>query len=442
VAGGLLGPPLHERPDGGGSGVQLGHAVALDDVPQPVLRPAVAGAVTELGPGGVRCSLVEHRRGAVGEGSIDDVAVPRHPADVGGAPVDVLVRTEVEDDLVGERHLGEVPAGGVHDALRLGRGARRVEQVEELLAVDRHRGAVRRRVGHQLVPPEVPVRVHLDRRAAAVDHHDVLDAGRAPGEGRVDVDLERARHPPAVAGIGGDDQTGIGVLAPVDDGVGREPAEDHRMGHADPGAGQHGDGQLRDHRHVDGDPVAALQPEAEQHVGEAGDVVEQVGVGDRPRVPRLALPMERDPVAEPGGDMAVEAVLRDVQGAADEPPGEGRLPLQRRVEVLRPGEQLPRLPGPERLRVGVGLVPQGAVPDEGPLDEVLGRREPPVLDVELVDRGSGHRLPLGSSRPSLARAGPGAPGRTCTAQASVLHCAGPAGPLPALEASAEQGVST
>ena len=39
-------------------------------------------------------------------------------------------------------------------------------------------------------------------------------------------------------------------------------AEDHRVRRSDPRAGQHGHDRLRDHRHVDGHPVAGRHPQA------------------------------------------------------------------------------------------------------------------------------------------------------------------------------------
>jgi hypothetical protein len=55
-------------------------------------------------------------------------------------------------------------------------------------------------------------------------------------------------------------------------------------------------------------------------------------------------------------DVAVEAVLADVELPADEPAGEGPFPLADRVPVLAPVEQLGSLAGPEPLEVPVGLV--------------------------------------------------------------------------------------
>ncbi len=387
---GPLRAPLHERPDGGGCGVELGDAVALDDVPQPVLLPRRPVALPFLGSGRVRRALVHHRRAAVGERAVDDVAVPGHPADVGRAPVDVGLGLQVEHVLVGERHLREVAARRVHDPLRLGRGARGVEQVQQLLGVHRLGRAVGVGGGHQVVPPVVPALDHGRVGVAPVHDDHVLDRRAVTGQGGVDVGLERRRLATAVARVGGDDQPRAGVGAPVDDRVGREAAEDHRVGRPDAGAGEHGDRELGDHRHVDGDAVALLQPEPLQHVGEPLHIGQEFGVGDRAGVAGFALPVVGDLVAPARGHVAVETVLRHVELAPAEPLGERQVPVEHGVEVLRPGEQLPGLAGPERLVVRLGLLVQGAVVGERRRGEVGRRREGASLALVDLDRTLGH----------------------------------------------------
>ena len=170
--------------------------------------------------------------------------------------------------------------------------------------------------------------------------------------------LEQRGLAPAPAAVGGDEHLRLGVVDAVGQRVGREPAEHDRVGGADPGAGQQGHRQLGDHRHVDGDPVALLDAEALQRVGEALHLGQQVGVGDRAGVARLALPVERDLVAPARLDVAVEAVAGDVERAADEPLGEGQVPLEDRVPLAGPsragrrpgGPRTPRSPGRPRRR--------------------------------------------------------------------------------------------
>ena len=82
--------PLDEGADGGRRRVEDVDAVLLDDLPEAILARMVRGA------------LVHHRGRAVGQRAVDDVAVARHPADVGGTPVGVVL-AQVEDPLMRQR---------------------------------------------------------------------------------------------------------------------------------------------------------------------------------------------------------------------------------------------------------------------------------------------------------------------------------------------------
>ena len=77
---GDLGAPLDEGADRGRRGVEDRRLVALDQLPpDPLVRV-------------VRRPLPHHAGRPVGERAVDDVGVAGDPADVGGAPVDVLTR--------------------------------------------------------------------------------------------------------------------------------------------------------------------------------------------------------------------------------------------------------------------------------------------------------------------------------------------------------------
>ena len=134
--------------------------------------------------------------------------------------------------------------------------------------------------------------------------------------------LRRAR-------VDGDQRLRLGELHPLLDRVRREAAEDDVVRGADPRAGEHRDGDLGDHRQVDADDVAGLDPALLEHVGEPLDVAVQVGVGDVALLALLAVPVEGDPVAAAGLDVAVEAVVRGVQLAVGEPLVERRVRSRR-----------------------------------------------------------------------------------------------------------------
>ena len=133
------------------------------------------------------------------------------------------------------------------------------------------------------------------------------------------------------------------------------PPKIDRVRRPEPRAGEHRDGELRDHRHVDRDAVAGPDAELLERVGRLRDLAQQVRVGQRPGVARLADPVVGDLVAEAVRDVPVEAVVADVQLPAGEPLGERQVPLERGVERLEPVDALTRQPRPEGLEVRLGL---------------------------------------------------------------------------------------
>src|SRR5215212_8443652 len=114
----------------------------LDDGPE-------AGEV-----GKVRRTLVHHAGRAVAHRPVDDVTVPGDPADVGGAPVDVVV-AQVEDVFGSDARLDEVAGGRVDDALGFAGRAGGVEDEEQVLAVHRLGGTVGGLPGDRVRPPDV-----------------------------------------------------------------------------------------------------------------------------------------------------------------------------------------------------------------------------------------------------------------------------------------------
>ena len=296
---------LHQRPDRGRRGVDDVDLVLVANLPE-------AGHARI-----VRHALENHRGGAVRERSIDDVAVPGDPADVGGAPVDVAV-VVVEDVLVRHRHVDVVAAGRVQHAFRLPGRARGVEDEQRVLRVHVLARTLR---GHDLgglVVPDVAHRIHVDLAAGAANDDHVIDAADL-GDGGIGIGLERHFATAAHAFIRRDDDLGLAVLDAPGERVGREAAEHHRVDGADARASEHGVDGLRDHRQVDGDAIALHDVAVAQDVGEAADLVVQLLIGDVLRLCRVvALPDDRD-LAGARRQMAVDAVVGGVGDAVLEP---------------------------------------------------------------------------------------------------------------------------
>ena len=245
-----------------------------------------------------------------------------------------------------------------------------------MLGVESLRGVLGRGVGDGLVPPLVAAVRPGGVDTGSAHHQHVLDGavGAQSRDRLVDPLLERHRRTAAVLSVAGDDQFGLGILDAGLERRGREPREHHAVHRAQPGARQHRDDRLGHHRHVDRHPVTGPQAEVGQRVGGAAHLVLEFGVGDRAGVVhRLTDPVDRHAVAVAGLDVAVDAVVRDVELAADEPLGErGIRPVEYVGERGVPGQPVGLL-GPECQPVRLGLLVErlGRVGVRG---ELRGRR--------------------------------------------------------------------
>ena len=171
--------------------------------------------------------------------------------------------------------------------------------------------------------------------------------------------VERNVAPAPVGGIGAEDCLGLGQLNPLGDRPRAEAREDDEMHRADTRAGEHqGDGfEVR--RHVHGHAVAALDPDRPQRSRYPLDLLEQLGVREDPLYTVLVQRDQRRPASVAAVDLSVEAGVREIGLAADEPTERGdllRRPLEHLVPLAEPGNARGRL-RPER----VGLVERAAL---------------------------------------------------------------------------------
>ena len=331
----------HQGPQGRGGGVEDLDLMLVDHLPEAAVVRIVGHAL-------------EHQGGrAIGQRAIDAIAVAGDPADIGGAPED-LARPVVEHQLMGPGHPEQIAPRGVQHPLGLTRRARGVEDEQRVLGLHGLAGAVGADAVPGLIVADIAALDHRDvGPGVGDDQHGLDDAGPRPFEGGIDIGLERHPLAAAQALVGGDDDLRAAVLDPSCQTVGREAAEDHGMDGADAGAGQHGHGRRRDHRQIQGDPVALHHAEAFEHIGHAADFGVEFPIGQAAGQGRLVALPEDGGVVATGLEMPVEAVVRDIQHPVCEPADpeiglvEGDvLDVRRRREPVQP----PRLFGPE----GVG----------------------------------------------------------------------------------------
>ena len=338
-------------------------------------------------------ALVQHGRGADQQRRVDDVGVPDDPADVAGGE-HRLARPYPEHRLHRPGERDRVPAVFPHDPLRPARGPRRVQHVQRVRRGDRHAGNPLGG-GHQLVVVEVAARRQHRPQLRALQDDDVGRRVRGLGQRRVQHGLVGDHAARLDAARGGDDDDRLRV---VDAGreLGRgEPAEHHRVDRAEPGAGEHGDHGQGDHRQVDHDPVTPADAEPTQHTGEARDLVEELGVGERgDRAGDRRVVDQGRLVAAAVADVPVQRVVTGVEHPAGEPPVQRRgVGVQDALGGDVPLQECGRV-APEPVRVGqaagVGLGPgaRGGAERRLVLEHgvIVARRPPPGQSRRRGDR--------------------------------------------------------
>ena len=201
-----------------------------------------------------------------------------------------------------------------------------------MLGVQRLGGALVVGGVHDGVPPEVAPLLHRAVGARVLDDDDRLQVSRSP------ISSSTAALIGAVLPLRRAPSTVISALASENSIRSRtdsaeKPPKTTLCDGADARAGEHRHRDLGDHRQEDPDDVARADPAVLQRVGEPLDVAVQVGVRDVALLALLAAPVERHAIAVAGLDVAVDAVVGDVELAADEPLGERRV---RPVEHLVP----------------------------------------------------------------------------------------------------------
>ncbi len=254
---------------------------------------------------------------------------------------------------------------------------------------------------HHLVKPDVAAIAHLALVAGVLDDDDVLERVEV-GHHRVDLLLDRRRLALAPRAVDRDQRLGVGELHPLLDRVRREAAEHDVVGSTDPRTREHRHHDLGDHRQVDPDDVALLDPHRLERIGEPLHVAVQIRVGDVALLALLAAPVIRDLVAAAGLDVAVQAVVGGVDRAVGKPLVERGVGVVEILSRLLEPVQFLGLRHPPALPVALGFVVDRRVIEQSLRTEGFGGVE--LLDLE-------HLLEL-----ALERAAP------CLSRCRVCHC--------------------
>src|SRR6056297_4220199 len=330
-----------DRAEGGRRGEEAAHVVFGNDSPEG----ARVGCSDRL--------ALEHDGGvAVNERRVADIAVPHDPAHVGRGPEDVT-GIDIVDVLHRPVQRHKVAAGVTDDALGRAGGARGIQDIGRVVALDGHALGGLDAV---LEPVPVDIATLFEMRHFLFALEDHAEIGGVGGLFYGPVQQWLVMHHAAgfdTAG-GGDDRLGFRVVDADRQFARGKAAEHHRMDCAQPGTGQHRLERLGYHRHVDDDAVALLDPLGAQRTRQTGHAIAQFGIGDLVhRAGDRAVIDDRNLAAAPGLDMAVDGVPAGVGLAVGEPFIEVVTDLEQRLAGLFvPVDRLGGLhPEPFRIRL-------------------------------------------------------------------------------------------
>ena len=153
--------------------------------------------------------------------------------------------------------------------------------------------------------------------------------------------------------IAGDDELCIGILKTVGNALCTETTKDDRVDGSDPCTSQYGDGQLRNHSHIDANTVAFFDAIVLEYIGKLVHLGMQLCIGEQAVVVIrvIGFPDDRRLVGLVY-QVPVNTVFSDVERCAAEP-FDGRLlkiPIQDLVPGLLPLEMAGHIP-PKIFRI-------------------------------------------------------------------------------------------
>ena len=181
-----------------------------------------------------------------------------------------------------------------------------------MFAVERLGRTLRAYVLGLAVPPDVAILLNVDIEVGAAENDDTLDRGVA-FDRVVDVLLESDDLAAPVAAVRRDNDAGAAVRDAVLDAFAAEPAKDHAMNSTDARACEHRDGRLRNVRKVNEDTRPFLAAVALEDVCKDADFAVKLLVGEDTPVAGFPFPNDGSLVAARPGEMAVEAIFRDIE---------------------------------------------------------------------------------------------------------------------------------
>mmetsp|Transcript_35018 Transcript_35018/g.81249 ORF Transcript_35018/g.81249 Transcript_35018/m.81249 type:complete len:260 (-) Transcript_35018:123-902(-) len=244
---------------------------------------------------------------------------------------------EIKDGARSQQCPYQVASGAVHHSFGAASGARSVEHEEVILRVHLLQRAVRPHASRLLFEPVVATRLHGNVPLSALQHKAGPDKGASLQRFVADL-LQRNHLAPAQPLVCSDDEQAVRVEHAAAQGSSREAHEDDAVHAANARRGQHREGGLGDHGHVDADAIALARAVKLVQVSHSAGLLLELLEADPPHFCRIVALVDDGRPRRGGLGPAVDAVVARVQPTSHKP---AHVTC---VEVV--GDHLPEWPRP------------------------------------------------------------------------------------------------
>lgn len=210
--------------------------------------------------------------------AVNNVGVAGDPTHVASRS-NLVARMRIKDVFSRSTCTDEIACRGVHDALGLSRGTRRVEEEKWVLGVDDFRGADGALLDNFFMPPEITALGPGDLSTCTTENEAVADVG-AFLERVIDDLLGADRFSASTTFVGGEDDVGLRIVDSITERFRGETGKDDRVEGTETDDCEEGNNGFGDHGHVNCDGIALFHAQFLEDIGHFADLTVQFAIGD------------------------------------------------------------------------------------------------------------------------------------------------------------------
>ncbi len=212
------------------------------------------------------------------------------------------------------------------------------------------------------MPPPIPFWCDRNRFFRPAHDQDMLHTrDRSPRQRLIHLSFERHDRIFAPPTICRNHQLGFSTDQPIFQGFSTKSTKDNRVNRTDPSTSQHCNRCFWDHRHIDPNPIAFLDPQLLQSIGKLTNLSMQLDIGQDPAISRFSFPDQGRVIAAVSFEVTIQTVVGNIDLPSDKPLGLGRIPSQNPIPSSKPMQLLLSESCPKGFRIVSGFLAKNLI---------------------------------------------------------------------------------